>query len=67
MMNTLLKIVRHLPLTPEAFEPFLYYAGYLAVVDAITVDDWSYLVRLLLYRVHTKGGYNGQRTQTRSR
>lgn len=52
MMNELLKLIRTLPLTHEMVNAFLYGAAGFAVVGDITVDDWGYLARLMLFRIH---------------
>jgi len=52
MMNLLLKTVRTLPLTNEAVNTLLYNAGALVMISVITTDDWSYLARLILFRLH---------------
>ena len=51
-MNKLLQVVRTLPLTHKAVQGFLYGAACFVVIGDITVDDWSYLARLLLFRIH---------------
>lgn len=58
MMYKLLKAIRTLPLTCEAVSTFLCLAADFAVIGHITVDDWGYLARLVLYRVRKKGGNN---------
>ena len=51
MMFELLKFVAVLPLRPLAVSGFLYHVADLAVIGAITTDDWCYLARLVNYRI----------------
>ena len=50
MMYTLLKLLSVLPLTPSSCEAFLYRTAMMAATRVITIDDWIYLARLIMYR-----------------
>ena len=51
LMCELLEELRTVPLKPTETGDFLRQAAKLAMVDAITTDDWKYLARLVLYRI----------------
>lgn len=56
MMYVLLKRLRGMPLTQAACEGFLLQAAKLVIVRELTLDDWVYLLHLVVYRVTTRCG-----------
>lgn len=50
----LLKLTGTMPLKFPVVNAFLYCAADLVLKNMITVDDWSYLARLITFKIHKK-------------
>lgn len=50
-MYELLKLVHRIPLHPAAVEMFLSAASGLVLTDEIAIDDWTYVARLIMFRI----------------
>ncbi len=50
-MYELLSLIRKLPLRPSSVEAFLIVASSLVIGGELTIDDWTYVTRLIAFRI----------------